>query len=85
MMTRIDPNQEMHCRKLGHPVPLSYCVRESIELPCRLVCQCWEGHIPIHQYLLTLYAESQLAALDKPASKLASILDSIHQARGSSP
>ncbi|MHC1769953.1 MAG: hypothetical protein AB9869_37665 [Verrucomicrobiia bacterium] len=84
-MTRIDPNQETHCRKLGHPVPLSYCARESIELPCRLVYQCWEDRIPIHEFLLTLYAESQLEALAKPTSRLASILDSINQARGSSP
>jgi hypothetical protein len=80
-MTLPDQNQEMHCRRLGHPVTLSYCVQESIDLPCRLIYQCWEGHIPVHDYLLTKYSESQLAALQGPTSKLASIVDLVNQAR----
>jgi len=80
-MTLPDPNQEMYCRRLGHPVMLSYCARENIDLPCRLVFQCWEGRIAIHDYLLTMYSESQLEALQKPTSKLASIVDLINQAR----
>jgi hypothetical protein len=81
-MTLIDQNQEMHCRRLGHPVTLAYCVRESIDLPCRLVVQCWEGRIPVHDYLLTMYSESQIETLQGPTSKLVSIVDIIHQARG---
>lgn len=80
-MTLPDPNQEMHCRRLGHPVTLSYCVRESIELPCRQVFQCWEARIPIHDYLLTMYSASQLEVFERPASKLASIVDLIKQAQ----
>lgn len=66
---------------------LSYCVRESLDLPCRLVFQCWEGRIPIHDYLLTMYSESQLEALRGPGvpSKLASIVDLINQARAGRP
>ena len=82
-MTLTDPNQETHCRRLGHPVTLAYCARESIDLPCRLVYQCWEGRTPVHDYLLTMYSESQLEALLKPTSKLASIIDIINQARES--
>ncbi len=80
-MTPPDPNQEMHCRRLGHPVPLSYCVRESLDLPCRLVFQCWEGRIPIRDYLLTMYSASQLETLQGPTSKLSSIVDLIKQAQ----
>jgi len=82
-MSLPDPNQETYCRKLGHTVTLSYCAQESIELPCRLVYQCWGGRVPVHDYLLTMYTESQLAALHQPASKLSSIVESIRQARGS--
>ena len=71
----------MHCRRLGHPVTLSYCARESIDLPCSLVYQCWEGRIPVHDYLLTMYSGSQLEALREPTSKLSSIVDIINQAR----
>ncbi len=80
-MTLSDSNQEIHCRRLGHAVTLSYCVRESVDLPCRLVHQCWEGRIPIHKYLRTMYSESQLEALWKPTSKLSSIVDLIKQAQ----
>ncbi|HRT58169.1 MAG TPA: hypothetical protein P5038_16200 [Candidatus Paceibacterota bacterium] len=75
---------EIYCRKLGHAVTLAYCVRESIDLPCRLVFQCWEGRLPIREHLLTLYSEAQLAALEEPkepVSKLASIVDIVNQAR----
>lgn len=80
-MTLPDPNQEIHCRRLGHTVTLAYCVHESVDLPCRLVHQCWESRIPIHEYLLTMYSESQLATLENPTSKLSSIVDLIRQAQ----
>ncbi|MBN2508385.1 MAG: hypothetical protein JXQ71_17035 [Verrucomicrobia bacterium] len=82
-MTPPDPNQTIYCRRLGHPVPLSYCARESVDLPCRLIYQCWEGRIPVRDYLLTLYSASQLEALREPDSKLASLVDLIKRAQES--
>ncbi|MBP7827876.1 MAG: hypothetical protein KA236_15170 [Verrucomicrobia bacterium] len=80
-MKQPDPNQAIHCRRLGHPVPLSYCVRESIDRPCGLIFQCWAGRIPVRDYLRNFYTEAQLAAFPKPAAKLASIVDLIKQAQ----
>ncbi|HOW64474.1 MAG TPA: hypothetical protein P5186_17425 [Candidatus Paceibacterota bacterium] len=82
-MVSIDPNQERHCPRLGHSVTLAYCVREGLDLPCRLIDSCWQDRIPVREYLLTLYSESQLEKLHGPTSKLASIVDLIHQARTS--
>ncbi len=80
-MTPPDWHQEIHCRRLGHSVPLSYCAEESIDLPCRLICQCWEGRIPVHEWLLTRYSEAQLQTLRQPgASKLSTIVGSIGKA-----
>jgi hypothetical protein len=82
-MTQPEPNQAAHCRRFGHPVTLAYCARESIDLPCQLVDQCWEGRTSVRDYLLTMYSESRFEALQKPTSKLASIIDIINQARES--
>lgn len=81
-MSASDMNQETHCPRLGHTVTLAYCIHESIDLPCRLVFQCWEGRVPIRDHLLALYSSSQLEALQKPTSKLSAIVDSINQAGG---
>lgn len=84
-MTMPNPKEGIHCPRLGHSVTLSYCVRESIDLPCKQVFRCWVDRIPIRDYLLTLYSPSQLEALQPPASKLASIVDLIKQAQKSIP
>lgn len=81
-MTPPDWNQEVHCRRLGHTVPLAYCAEESIDLPCRLIYQCWDGRIAVHDFLLTRYSEPQLQALQQPgASKLCAIVRIIDRAR----
>jgi hypothetical protein len=77
---------EIYCRKLGHVVTLAYCLRESVDLPCQQVFRCWERCLPIRDHLRTLYSETQLALLaepKEPASKLATIVDIINQARRS--
>lgn len=76
-----DPKQETYCRRLGHPVTLEYCARESVDLPCRLVFECWAGRVPIHDFLLTLYTKSELETIEKPTSKLASLIDILSRVR----
>jgi hypothetical protein len=41
----------IRCRRLGNPVPFSYCRIENKGLPCSMIMDCWYDHFMIEDFL----------------------------------
>jgi len=41
----------IRCRRLGNPVPFSYCRIESKGLPCSKIIDCWYDYFMIEDFL----------------------------------
>jgi hypothetical protein len=41
----------IRCRRLGNPVPFSYCRFENKGLPCSMIMDCWYDHFMIEDFL----------------------------------
>jgi hypothetical protein len=41
----------IRCRRLGNPVPFSYCRIENKGLPCSMIVDCWYDHFMIEDFL----------------------------------
>ncbi len=41
----------MRCPRLGHEITLSYCLQESVDLPCSRIVPCWSSVLDIETYL----------------------------------
>ncbi|MFW5870336.1 MAG: hypothetical protein ACOCVL_01585 [Candidatus Sumerlaeota bacterium] len=87
MSEKIDPKeQEIRCRRLGHPLTLDYCLREGGPgKPCRLVRDCWWERLDIERVLQERLSEEELNALEeaqkKPPDKMGNILELIEAAK----
>ncbi len=67
---------------LGHSVPFSYCRQLPEGRPCRLIVDCWQGHLDVAAFLAEHYSPEQIEAmLAPPKPKLTSIVELIEQAR----
>ncbi len=52
---------EVRCPKLGGPVPLSYCLKESGNLPCRHILRCFSGiREKVMEILSSMYSQDEL-------------------------
>lgn len=71
-----------YCPKLGHDVPLSYCLRPGSDVPCGNIRGCWEGRADIEAVLGKYCTAEQIAAIDAPRpDKAATIVELIQRAR----
>ena len=41
----------IRCPRLGHEIKLSYCLQESIDLPCPRILHCWSPIFNVEIYL----------------------------------
>jgi hypothetical protein len=41
----------MRCPRLGQEITLSYCLQESIDLPCSRIVRCWSSAFDIETFL----------------------------------
>ncbi|MBN1671298.1 MAG: hypothetical protein JXR37_09710 [Kiritimatiellae bacterium] len=76
--------REIRCRKLGHPVPFSYCRREANGRLCARILDCWWEYFDVRAFLANHAAEA-LRELEQrsPQPRIGSIVDLIRQARES--
>jgi hypothetical protein len=87
MSETIDPKtQEIRCRRLGHPLTLDYCLRESgPKQPCRLVRDCWWERLDIETVLHQHLSDEEIEDLEKrqqtPPDKMSSLLEIIEAAK----
>ena len=59
-MEEILKNLTIRCKQLGHNVPLSYCLKMNVKLPCPEIINCWEQKIKISQYISKNYTEDDI-------------------------
>ncbi len=53
-------NLNIRCRQLGHDVPLNYCMKMNVKLPCPEVINCWEQKIKISKYIAENYSQDKI-------------------------
>ena len=44
-------NRQIRCPRLGDETLLSYCLKESGDLPCLRIINCWYAHVDIVTFL----------------------------------
>lgn len=76
-------NKLMRCPRLGHEITLSYCLQESVDLPCDRIIRCWNSVFDMAAYLQNkLPEELWLKFINiQPKEKLASIVELIEAAK----
>ncbi|MEN6621429.1 MAG: hypothetical protein ABFD50_07775 [Smithella sp.] len=76
-------NQLIRCPRLGHEITLSYCLQESIDLPCDRIIRCWSFAFDVAALLQNrLSREQWLKFINiQPKEKLASIVELIEAAK----
>jgi hypothetical protein len=51
--------KQIRCPRLGDEMGISYCLRESCDLPCSLVVRCWSPYFDINAYLKEILTPEQ--------------------------
>jgi hypothetical protein len=82
----VDPETTLaRCRRLGHEVPLRYCLRQEADSPCPLVRDCWWERIDIDRFLARELGGEAVERLRRqtPAKpRLARIIETAMKASG---
>jgi hypothetical protein len=77
---------EIRCPRLGHQVALAYCYHQAGSGPCRRLFECWEGILPKLRRVVAkrMTPEEWKRCFESPPTpKMVSLVELIHQARGS--
>ena len=76
-------HREIRCRRLGHPVPFSYCRKQGTDSPCSLIFDCWWEQFDVAEFLKSHLPADKYAALTqrKTEPKAVSIVALIEQAK----
>ena len=74
----------IHCRRLGHGVPFSYCRMETRALPCFKILDCWYERFLVEEYLRgELTPEEWEEVFQRPPRpRMLTLLDLIEKAKG---
>lgn len=64
----MDKNQEIYCRKLGHHLPLSYCLAPGQDDFCGSFRDCWYARMDVDKFLADNFTPRQLQASLKPGT-----------------
>ena len=73
----------IRCRRLGNPVPFSYCRFENKGAPCFKIMDCWYDHFMIEDFLRQeLTADEWERTFDKPPKqKVLTLIELIEEAK----
>ena len=84
-ITSPDDNYKIRCPRLGHQIYFSYCLSESMGLPCFKIFDCWFEHFQVEEYLQKeLGPEEWKRLLIRPEkTKAQSLIELIEQAKKS--
>lgn len=63
----MDKDRENYCRRLGHHVPLSYCMAPGQELFCGSFRDCWYARMDVDRFLEENYTDQQRKAALQPS------------------
>jgi hypothetical protein len=73
----------MRCPRLGHEITFSYCLEESLDLPCSRIVHCWSSVFDVETLLQKeLSAENwQRFINSSPKNKVTSMIELIEAAK----
>lgn len=73
----------IRCPKLGDEMTFSYCLRESIDLPCARIVRCWSPFFDVETYLKETMVPEQWDNFinAKTPDKITSLIDLIAAAK----
>ena len=73
----------MRCPRLGHEITLSYCLEESLDLPCSRIVHCWSSVFNVEIMLQKeLSAENWQRFINSPPkNKVSNIIELIEAAK----
>ena len=74
----------IRCPKLGDEMTFAYCLRESGDLPCARIIQCWFRFLDVAMLLKDQLTPSEWERFtsDQPKDKLVNLLEIIEKAKG---
>jgi hypothetical protein len=76
-------SKQIRCPRLGDEIALSYCLRESGDLPCSLVVRCWSPYFDINAYLKEILTPEQWNKFNnfQPKNKVTNLIELIEAAK----
>lgn len=81
----MEESAEIYCKKLGHQLPVSYCLAPGRKLFCSSFRDCWYSRIDVDRFLKDRFSSEEIkAAMAPSAPKVSSIL-SILEKHGAIP
>jgi hypothetical protein len=82
-MKRNTNNKMIRCPRLGDEITFSYCLQESVDLPCSRIVRCWSPFFDVESFLKANLAPEQwdrFANAGQP-DKMTSLLEIIETAK----
>ena len=77
--------QEKYCPVLGHHLKFGYCRVLGEGLPCSKIRYCWDGRIPISDFLSSHFTrDEQDKIFEIPKNKVSALLTLIDRAQSRS-
>lgn len=74
---------QLRCPRLGGEINFAYCLRESGDLPCRRIVDCWHPYFPVEAFLKERLTPDQWERCfgGPPKDKIVSLVEIIEEAR----
>jgi hypothetical protein len=76
-------NKQIRCPRLGDEIELSYCLKESGDLPCLQIISCWSSYFDVLAFLKEkLVPEKWDKFINlRPKDKVVSLIELIENAK----
>jgi hypothetical protein len=77
-------SKQIRCPRLGDELNLAYCIKESGDLPCSRIINCWVPCFDIISFLKETMAPDELSKFInlRPKDKVTSLVELIEAAKG---
>jgi hypothetical protein len=77
-------NKLIRCSRLGDEMTLSYCLKESGDLPCSRIMRCWSHFFDVESFLKKQLTPEKLDIFInfQPKDKVTSLMELIEAAKG---
>jgi hypothetical protein len=77
--------QEKYCPVLGHHLNFGYCRILKEGLPCSKIRFCWDGRLPVNEFLERNFTQAELDKIfELPKNKVTTLLTLIERAQNRS-
>ena len=75
---------QIRCPRLGDEMTLSYCLKESGDLPCSRIMRCWSHFFDVQSFLKKQLTPEKLDIFInfQPKDKVTSLIELVETAKG---